>query len=30
LLWRGTPADWAKHEGRTELEAFLRKAEEQT
>jgi hypothetical protein len=24
LLWRGTPADWAQHEGRTELEALLR------
>jgi hypothetical protein len=30
LLWQGTPADWAQHEGRTELEAFLRKAEAQT
>jgi hypothetical protein len=27
LLWRGTPADWAKHEGRTELEAYLRRGE---
>jgi ankyrin repeat protein len=27
LLWRGTPADWAKHEGRTEMEALLRKYE---
>ena len=27
LLWRGTPADWAKHEGRKELEAYLRRAE---
>ena len=27
LLWRGTPADWAKHEGRAELEAFLRRGE---
>ena len=24
LLWNGTPADWARHEGRTELEAYLR------
>ena len=24
LLWRGTPADWARHEGRTKLEAYLR------
>jgi hypothetical protein len=27
LLWRGTPADWAKHEGRAELEAYLRRGE---
>jgi hypothetical protein len=27
LLWQGTAADWAKHEGRTELEAYLRRAE---
>jgi ankyrin repeat protein len=24
ILWQGTPADWAAHEGRTELEAWLR------
>ncbi len=30
VLWQGTPADWAKHEGRTELEAYLRRAELQT
>ena len=24
LLWQGTPADWAHHAGRTELEAYLR------
>lgn len=24
LLWHGTPADWARHEGRTEIEAHLR------
>ncbi|MGA2847959.1 MAG: ankyrin repeat domain-containing protein [Terracidiphilus sp.] len=24
ILWHGTPADWAAHEGRTELEAWLR------
>jgi hypothetical protein len=30
LLWRGTPADWAKHEGRAELEAFLRRGELQS
>jgi Ankyrin repeats (3 copies) len=27
LLWHGTPADWARHEGRTELEEFLRVVE---
>jgi hypothetical protein len=25
LLWQGTPADWAQHEGRTEVESYLRK-----
>jgi len=24
VLWQATPADWAKHEGRTEIEAYLR------
>ena len=24
ILWQGTPAEWAAHEGRTELEAYLR------
>jgi ankyrin repeat protein len=24
LLWQATPADWARHAGRTELEAYLR------
>jgi hypothetical protein len=24
LMWQGTPADWAEHEGRTELETYLR------
>jgi ankyrin repeat protein len=24
VLWQGTPADWAQHEGRTEVEAYLR------
>jgi hypothetical protein len=24
LLWQGTPADWARHGGHTELEAYLR------
>jgi hypothetical protein len=28
LLWNGTPADWAQHEGRTEMEAYLRALEE--
>jgi len=23
-LWQGTPADWARHEGRAAIEAFLR------
>ncbi len=27
LLWSGTPADWARHEGRTEVEAYLRARE---
>jgi hypothetical protein len=27
LMWDGTPADWAHHEGRTELEAWLRALE---
>ncbi len=27
LLWRGTPADWAQHEGRTKVEAYLRARE---
>jgi ankyrin repeat protein len=24
VLWRGTPADWAKHAGQTEVEAYLK------
>ena len=28
LLWKGTPADWAQHEGRKEIEAYLRPLEE--
>ena len=28
LLWQGTPADWAQHEGRSALAAFLRAHEE--
>lgn len=24
LLWHGTPADWARHEGHAEIEAYLR------
>jgi Ankyrin repeats (3 copies) len=27
VLWRGTPADWAHHVGRTEMEAYLRPLE---
>jgi len=27
LLWCGTPADWAQHEGRTEVETYLRALE---
>ncbi len=27
LLWHGTPADWARHEGHVELEALLRALE---
>jgi hypothetical protein len=25
VLWRGTPADWARHGGRKEIEAYLRR-----
>jgi hypothetical protein len=24
ILWRATPADWARHAGRTEIETYLR------
>jgi hypothetical protein len=27
VLWHGTPADWARHEGKTEIEAYLRQQE---
>jgi ankyrin repeat protein len=27
ILWHGTPADWAKHGGKTEIEAYLRARE---
>jgi Ankyrin repeats (3 copies) len=27
ILWHGTPADWARHEGKEEIEAFLRAEE---
>ena len=27
ILWQGTPADWAKHAGKPEIEAFLRAQE---
>jgi hypothetical protein len=23
VLWQGTPADWAHHQGKTEIEAYL-------
>jgi hypothetical protein len=29
VLWHATPADWAAHEGRTELERYLRERERQ-
>jgi ankyrin repeat protein len=28
ILWQATPADWARHAGRTEIEAYLRAAAE--
>ena len=27
LMWRGTPADWARHEGKTDIAAFLQEHE---
>ena len=30
ILWHGTPADWARHLGRTEVEAYLRNREQCT
>jgi hypothetical protein len=27
VLWHGTPLEWAQHEGRTEVEAYLREVE---
>ena len=27
LMWKGTPADWARHEGHAEVEAYLRALE---
>ncbi len=27
VLWQGTPADWAQHEGKTKVEAYLRAEE---
>jgi ankyrin repeat protein len=27
ILWQGTPADWARHAGKTEIERLLREAE---
>jgi ankyrin repeat protein len=29
ILWQATPAEWARHEGRTEIEAYLRAQETQ-
>ena len=29
VLWHATPADWAEHEGKTEIEEFLRKKEKE-
>ena len=29
VLWHATPADWANHEGKTEIEEFLRKKEKE-
>jgi len=28
ILWHATPADWARHEGKTEIETYLRAEEE--
>ena len=30
ILWQGTPADWARHEGKTEIEEYLRSQEAKT
>jgi hypothetical protein len=27
ILWQGTPADWARHEGKNEVEKYLRAEE---
>jgi ankyrin repeat protein len=27
ILWQATPADWARHAGNTEIEAYLRTQE---
>jgi hypothetical protein len=27
ILWHATPADWAQHEGKTEVEKYLRALE---
>ncbi|MFZ0312409.1 MAG: ankyrin repeat domain-containing protein [Candidatus Korobacteraceae bacterium] len=29
-LWQATPAEWARHEGRTEVESYLRRQETET
>jgi ankyrin repeat protein len=28
VMWQGTPADWARHEGRTAVETYLRERSE--
>lgn len=30
IMWQGTPADWARHMGRTEIEKYLREREEES
>ena len=30
ILWQGTPAGWARHEGKTEIEQYLRAQEKQS
>jgi hypothetical protein len=28
IIWQGAPADWAKHGGKMEIEAFLRRTDQ--